>query len=121
MNTQTCIKYLDYVSLECDKRLKDGQVSDDELVNLIVEFQRFQEKIQQSELPDEIKEKVLAIKLNYSMKGVARSQWFLIAAFLSFGSWAIIMHFRKQSKRKQALNLLKFDASRLASFLRLNY
>lgn len=121
MDTETCINYLDYVSNECEKYLKDGQITDDELVNLIIEFQRFQEKINQSELPEEIKSNVSEIKLGYSIKEVERGDWYLMIAFLTFGSWAIFIHLRKQSKRKQALNLLKFDVSRLSSFIKFNY
>ena len=121
MNIETCINYLEYVSRECDKHLKDNQVTDDELVNLIIEFERFQDQTRKSELPEEIKNKILEIKLNYSIKGVERGNWYLMAAFLTFGSWAIFIHMRKQSNRKQALNLLKFDSSRLSSFIKFNY
>lgn len=121
MSTETCINYLDFVSHECDKHLRDNQVTDDELVNLIIEFQRFQEKTMQSELPEEIKNKISEIKLDYSIKGVERGNWYLMVAFLTFGSWAIFIHMKKQTKRKQALNLLKFDASRLSSFIKFNY
>jgi hypothetical protein len=121
MNTEICIKYLDYVSHECERHLSDGQVTDDELINLIIEFQRFQEKVVKSELSEEIKTKIADIKLNSTIKGVERGNRYLIIALLTFGSWAILISMRKQSKRKQTLNDLKFDTSRLFSFLRLNY
>lgn len=121
MNTETCINYLDYVSHECDRHLRDGQVTDDALVNLIIEFQRFQDKTKHSELSEDIKNKISEIKLEYSITGVERGNWYLIAALLTFGSWAMLIHLRKQAKRKQSLSLLKFDASRLSSYIRLNY
>ena len=121
MNKETCIEYLDFVSRECDHYLKDGQVTDDELVNLIIEFQRFQEKTKWSELPEEIKERITEIKLDYSIKRVERANWYLMAAFLTFGAWAIFIYLRKQTKRKQALTILKFDVSRLASYIVLNH
>lgn len=121
MDIKTCISYLDFVVAECDKHLRDKQVTDDELVNLIIEFQRFQVQINESALPEEIKRKIAEIKLNYSIKAVERSSWFLMVAVLTFGSWAIILNMRKQAKRKEALNLLKFDATRLSSFVRFNY
>jgi hypothetical protein len=120
MNKETCIKYLDYVSQECEKYLRDSQVTDDELVNLIIEFQRFQDKTLQSQLPEEIKNKIAEIKLDFSIKQVERGNWYLIAAFLTFGSWAIFIHMRKQAKRKEALNMMKFDVSRLSTFIKLN-
>lgn len=120
MNTTTCINYLNYVSSECDKYLKEEQVNDDQLVNLIIEFQRFQEQTLVSDLPDELKKQLAEIKLDYSIKGVERSQYFVIIAFLTFGSWAIFLNMRRQAKRKQAVNNLKFDTSRLASWMQLN-
>ncbi len=121
MNTETCINYLDFVSQECEKHLRDGQVTDDELINLLIEFQRFQSEIKQSMLPEEIKNRIVEIKLDFSITSVERSNWYLIAAFLTIGSWAILIQMRKQSKRKQALNWLKFDTARLSSFIKLNY
>ncbi|MBL1279353.1 MAG: hypothetical protein COA33_003735 [Fluviicola sp.] len=121
MNIETCIKYLDYVSHECTRHLNDGRVTDDELVNLIIDVQRFKEKCMGSDLPHEIKSKISDIEMNYSIKRVERGTWYLLAAFASFGSWALIIYMRQQSKRKQALNEIKFDTSRLSSFIRLNY
>jgi hypothetical protein len=121
MDIKTCISYLDFVVAECDRHLRNKQVTDDELVNLIIEFQRFQVQINESALPEGIKRKIAEIKLNYSIKAVERSSWFLMVAVLTFGSWAIILNMRRQAKRKEALNLLKFDATRLSSFIRFNY
>ena len=121
MDIETCIKYLNYVSQECERHLRDKQVTDDELSNLIIQFQRFQDKTAKSNLPDEIKTKISDIKLNYSLKNVERGTWFLIAAFLTLGSWGVVISMNKQKKRKEALTGLKFDTSRLASNIRLNY
>ena len=54
MEIETCIKYLDFVSHECKRHLKGGRITDDELVNLIVEVQRFKEKCLKSQLPDQL-------------------------------------------------------------------
>lgn len=121
MNVETCIKYLDFVSNECSRHLKDGRVTDDELINLIIELQRFKEKCLDGELPQEIKSKIFEIKMNYTIKKVERGTWFLVAAFATFGSWAILMYWRQQSRRKEILNDIKFDTSRLSSFVRINY
>lgn len=121
MDISTSIKYLNYVSQECERLLRDGQVTDEELMHLIIEFERFQNQVRESVLPEELKSKVSEIKLNYTLKGVERGKWFIVAAFLTFGAWAIIIHMRKQSNRKQTLKDLKFDTSRLSSFVTLNY
>src|SRR5690606_13888309 len=118
---ETCIKYLDYVAEECERHLKDGKVTDDELVNFIIELERFKEQCLNSQLPEEIKSKISELHISYTIKGVERGTWYLIAAFATLGSWAILIHMRQQSKRKQILNEIKFDTSRLSSFIRLNY
>lgn len=121
MDIQTCRKYLDFVSIESIRHLKDREITDDELISLIIELQRFQEKCLNSNLPEELKLKISEIKLNYSIKGVERGGWFLVAAFVTFGTWALIIYYRQQSKRKETLQGIQFDTSRLASFIRMNY
>jgi hypothetical protein len=80
-----------------------------------------QEKCINSNLPDELKLKISELKMTYTIKGVERGKWFLIAAFASFGTWALLIHLRQQSNRKRILNEIKFDTARLSSFLKLNY
>lgn len=121
MNLEICIKSLDFVSQECERHLRDGHVTDDELVNLIIEFQRFQESVNESNLPEEIKSKIAEIELNYSIQRIERGTYYMIVAVLTLGSWAIILHMIKQARRKQILNGIKFDASRLSSHIKLNY
>jgi len=124
MNIQTCIQYLNFVDNECDRILRDGSVSDDELNDLIIEFQGFQEKVKASNLEHDIKTKVAEIKFNYSRKSVNRNQWFhllfLTAMLISLGSWWFIMNYRQQQKRKEVIKLLRFDVSSLAGALKWN-
>ncbi len=121
MDIEGCIKYLDYVSNECNRRLNRGRVTDDELINFIIELERFKGKCLISQLPEELKVKIDELKMNYTVKGVERGAWYLIAAAATFGSWALLIHFRQQSQRKKLLNEIQFDTSRLSSFIRLNY
>lgn len=121
MNTSTCVKYLQYVSHECERYLRDGRVTDEELVDLVIEFERFQEQVGESDLPSEIKSGIGELEFDYSIKRIERGTWFLVVAFLTFGSWAIFLSWQKQAKRKEVLRLLKFDASRLSTFIQLNY
>ncbi|PHR42443.1 MAG: hypothetical protein COA32_17490 [Fluviicola sp.] len=121
MDIQTCIKYLDFVSQECERYLRDGRVSDEELINLIIEMKRFKEKSENSNLPTELKSKISDLKLDYTVQRVERGSWYILAAFASFGAWSVLIHFRQQSKRKQTLSEISFDASRLSSFIRFNY
>ncbi len=121
MDINTCIKYLDFVSQECDRHQKDGQISDDSLSQLIIEFQRFQVKVEKSELPENIKKQVSEIELKYTLGGVARGNTYLLIVIFTFGIWAGLISARKQAKRKEVLNELKFDTSRLSSFIQMNY
>jgi hypothetical protein len=120
MDTATCIQYLNFVANECDRILRDGSVSDDELSDLIIEFQSFQEKVKASNLEHDIKTKVAEIQFNYSRKSVNRNQWVLLTVLLTFGSWWFIMNYRQQQKRKEAIKLLRFDVSSLAGALKWN-
>jgi len=121
MDIETCIKYLNYVSEECDRHMRNGQVTDEELKHLIIELQRFKDKSAESSMPDEIKSKISDIELKYTLKGVERGYWGLALAIITFGAWAIFLHMRKQANRKHTLKLIKFDTSRLSSFIKMNY
>ena len=124
MDTTTCIQYLNFVANECDRILRDGNLSDDELNDLIIEFQGFQEKVKASNLEHDIQSKVAEIQFSYSIKSVNRNQWIhlilLSAMLLSLGAWWFSMNYRQKQKRKEAVKLLRFDVSRLAGELKWN-
>lgn len=121
MDVNTCIKYLDFVSRECERYLMDRRVTDEELISLIVELERFKEKCRTSKLPNELKSNILDLKIDYTEKGVERSSWYTLAAFATFGAWTLLIHYRQQRKRKQTLSDIRFDTSRLSSHVKLNY
>jgi hypothetical protein len=120
MDITTCIQYLNFVANECDRILRDGNVADEELNDLIIEFRGFQEKVRASNLDDGVKSKVAGIQFSYSITSVNRNQWIVLAALMTFGSWWLIMNYRQQQKRKEAIKLLRFDVSRLAGELEWN-
>jgi hypothetical protein len=115
---------LNFVANECDRILRDGNLSDDELNDLIIEFQGFQEKVKASNLEHDIQSKVAEIQFSYSIKSVNRNQWIhlilLSAMLLSLGAWWFSMNYRQKQKRKEAVKLLRFDVSRLAGELKWN-
>ncbi len=121
MNIPTSIKYLDFVSAECERHLRDGKVTDDELNQLIIEFTRFQGKVKESDLPEELKTEIEVIQFDYTFKKVKRNSLILIITILTFGAWGYILAERRQSERKNALNELKQNASSLAFRVRLNH
>jgi hypothetical protein len=121
MDIQTTIKYLDFVAAECERHLKDDNVSDDELNQLIIEFQRFQDKIKQSSIPKELKNEIRSFKFDYNSKNVKRSSVILILSILTLGSWAYLLEYRRQKKRKETLEDLKRNSSTLGFKIRLDY
>jgi hypothetical protein len=121
MDIQTTIKYLDFVSKECERHLMDGNVSDDELNQLIIEFQRFQNKIKESNIPEELKSEIQGFKFDYNSKKVKRSILILIVSILTFGSWGYLIEMKRQKKRKETLEDLKRNSSTLGFKIKLNY
>lgn len=121
MDINTCKKYLDFIALECERYLKSGQITDDKLIQLIVEYKRFVSQVETSSLDDEIKNKLKELSFDYTIRKVNRGTNFLILAFLTFGTWALVLHYKKQSKRKNILKLMIFDARSISSWLTLNY
>lgn len=121
MDIETCKKYLDFVATECDRHLRDREISDDELISLIVELERFKERVALSELPTEIKNRIAEIELNYSIRGVERGGKFIITAILTFGWWAYMLYKRQQYRRINALNGIRFDTNRLSQYIMVNY
>ncbi|GAA4279828.1 hypothetical protein [Gaetbulibacter aestuarii] len=121
MNLETCRKYLIFVSNECERHLSDGRITDEELIQLIIEFKRFQDNIFKSILPEEIKFRISQIKLDDTIQSVNRGTWYLMAAFITFGAWANFISMRKQSKRLKTLTDIKFETSSLAHFILLHY
>lgn len=121
MDVETCIKYLNFVSSECQKHLGDKGVTDDELTSLIVELQRFKESCLNSELPEEVKTKVSAIRINVNLKQAERGTWYAIIDRFTFGVFTIFNSSRHPSQRKKILDDIRYDTASLASSIRLHY
>jgi len=121
MDIETCLNYLNFVSKECERHLEDGHISDDELNQFIVEFERFQNKCKESNLPLSIKTKVNQIKLDYRLDREVRIDDSLIIAFLTLGIWGCIISYRNQIKRKQTLNDIRGYSSGLITDIKINH
>ncbi len=121
MNKETCIKYLDFVNKECDRFLEDGRVTDDELNQLIIEFQRFQQGVSESELPEDIKNRIAGLTVDYSRAQIERGYWYMFAVLLSLGLMVIFLAYWRQYKRKRALVNLKSEVSSALMFIKMNY
>lgn len=121
MNTETCIKYLDFVNKECDRFLDDNRVTDDELNQLIIEFQRFQQQVADSELPEPVKNRIGGMTIDYSRAQIERGYWYMFAVLLTLGLMVIFLSYWRQLKRKRALVNLKSEASSALMFIKMNY
>ena len=121
MDLTTTIKYLEFVSAECERLLEDGRVTDDELYQLIIEFNRFQDNIASSEIPDELKGSIQEIKFTYTPKKLKRNLLFMVTTLLTIGAWAYVIEMRRQVVRKETLVGLKNTTTTLAYSIRLNY
>ena len=121
MNTETCIRYLDFVNKECDRFLDDDRVTDDELNQLIIEFQRFQQRVSESGLPEPVKNRIAGLTVDYSRAQIERGYWYMFAVLLTLGLMVIFLYFWRQQKRKRALANLKSEASSALMFIKMNY
>ncbi|MGB5693087.1 MAG: hypothetical protein WBM43_10820 [Flavobacteriaceae bacterium] len=121
MDIETCKKYIRFVHKECEKHLEDGKVMDDELYKLIIEFTRFKEKVSESELPDELKDKISSVDFKYTRKGVNRSRGYLILAVITLGIWALIIWMLRQQRRNRTLENIKHDMNSLGMWIDMHY
>lgn len=113
MDIETTKKFLAFITIECDRHLRDGNVSDDELNQLFIELQRFQNKVENSSIPPGLKAEILDLEFNYDSKNVRRGALLIIITIFTFGAWGFILEMRQQSKRIQTLEDLKQSTSSL--------
>lgn len=121
MDIATCKKYITFVNKECERHLEDGRVMDDELFQLIIEFIRFKEKVAESELPDDLKDKISSVDFRYTRSGVNRSRGTLILAVITLGIWAVIIWLGRQQRRNRALENIKHDMNSLGMWIDMHY
>ncbi|MBT8183065.1 MAG: hypothetical protein KJO53_15910 [Eudoraea sp.] len=121
MNIETCKKYLGFVYRECDRFLKDGRVTDEELNKLIIEFHRFLDQVAESSLPSEIKDKIANLQLAYPRTQITRGYGYMFSVAFTLGIWALISANLRQRKRKRVLENLKSDTADTLILIKRNY
>ncbi len=112
MNIETCIKYFGFLNHECDRYLNGG-ITDEEIQQLKIETDRFIELVMNSDLPFSLKQKIAAIKLEYSYNSMREYLPLL-------GGWDLTRHKRQRERRKKVEDL-KFQIKDLPRFIQLNY
>ena len=113
MNIETCYKYFVFLNTECDRYLLDDQITDEEMHNLKIEFDKFIELSNNSNLPIELKNKIKTLELNYEYK-VRREYGPLLGRF-NFGSRRRLYNQTKQVEE------LKFQIKGLPMFIKMNF
>ncbi|HET6991304.1 MAG TPA: hypothetical protein VFJ43_08280 [Bacteroidia bacterium] len=121
MNIETCQKYLTFVASEADRYLGNGGATDDHVVRMTAELNKFKKDCAESNLPQVLKNEISLMRFDYDSTTVNRSLWLLVACFLTFGIWAIIIYFKGQAVRKERLEEIKYQANSLAMKIKMNY
>jgi len=91
-----CYKYFEFLYRKCQKYLEDNDVTEEEIHQLKIEFDRFIERIDNSKLPKEIKNKVSSIKLNYNLNH--NSEYIEL-----LGRWDITKNIRRRKLKKKLI------------------
>ncbi|GAB5417306.1 MAG: hypothetical protein Crog4KO_28880 [Crocinitomicaceae bacterium] len=116
MDLETCYKYFVFLNTECDRYLKDGVISEEEMANLKIEFDRFVIQALGSDLPSEIKVKITDLKLDYEYH--PQRENINMIKRLVFGRAA---KYQREKEHKDAIEALKYDIKGIPMFIQLNY
>lgn len=120
MDIETCSKYLQFLTNECDKYLKDLDISDDELLSMGTEIQRFKKQCNESNLPLNLLEKINKIDFKYNRSDLQKTKYIMLIAILTLGIFGYMLHMKQRIKRENALINLKSQISGLPVFIKMN-
>ena len=118
---ETIHKYLKYISNECDRHLRDKEVSYDEINQLSIELERFINMINESELPKETKSQINKLSFKTDNKDIRKS-WFkslINSLLLNDESPTNISYYNIQKNRTKDIKKLKNDVSNLSLKLKM--
>lgn len=113
MTIETCYNYVVFLNRECDRYLKNHAIDDDEIHQLKIELERFQQQVNDSDLPWEIKTNVTDLKIDYHFND--NREYFAL-----LGSWDFGKH-RRLRKLKKMVEVFKSQIDELQTFIRSNY
>lgn len=113
MNIEICHKYVEFLNAECDRYLKDDQIVEEEIHQLKIEFDRFIEEANTSDLPLLLINKITDLKLDYVYR-YNREYGDLL------GRWNIGKH-RRQRILKNMVEDFKFQIKGLPMFIKMNF
>ena len=113
MDIDTCYKYFVFLNTECDRYLEDGEITDEEMHQLKIEFDKFIESVRKSDLPSDLKNKINHLKLDFVYK--ARREYGDLLGRFNFGSD------RRPRKQYEQVEELKYQIKGLPMFIKMNY
>ena len=120
MDLTKCIKYVDFMHQECKRFLDDGVVTDEELYQLIADFNDFKDRVQKSDdLPLDVKERVARVEFDYNTSRINRNKVSLLATVLTLGLMYVIVWNNQQKNRKIVLTTMEGDLDALKISLKL--
>lgn len=121
MTTETCLKFLAYLSNEADRHLKGGRIKDENIISLTQDVESFRKKCHDSNLSAEIKQEISKLNFNYNYKKVTAGFWLIVLAVLTIGWSALFIYYANQARRKQMLVKMRNDASSMGTRIKMNY
>ena len=113
MDLETCYKYFVFLNTECDRYLKDGEITDDEMNHLKIEFDKFINEVNDSNLPVELRDKIGALELNFDYK--SKREYDDLLGRFNFGSS------RRKAKQKNQVEELKFHIKGIPMYIKMNF
>jgi hypothetical protein len=115
-------KYLNFITIEVDRYVKDRYVNDDELLSFSVEIANFKDRVKKSNLGNELKKMVDELTYNYTYKKIKRSAAFNFIMWIGIGSLISYLYDqRKQDNRLSDLQQLKSQANSIIMHMKMHY
>lgn len=113
MNIETCYKYFVFLNTECDRYLEDGVITDEEMHDLKIEFDKFIEETNNSDLPADLKSKISSLKLDFVYKG--RREYGDLLGRFNFGAR------KRRALQRNQVEELKFQIKGLPMYIKMNF
>lgn len=113
MDIQTCYKYIVFLNTECERYLEDDEITDEELLDLKIEFDKFIKEVEVSDLPSELKNKITELSLSFKFK--TNSQYTDLLGRLIFGTS------RRRLRQKKQVEEFHHQIKALPMFIKMNY
>lgn len=111
-----CYKYFVFLNTECDRYLRDGKIKEEEIAQLKIEFDLFIERVKVSDLPCDLKAKIVDLKLKHSYHP-QRDDINMIKRLI-FGR---ISDSYSSHKLKKKVEALKNEIKGIPTLIKLNY